>query len=66
MEYLYNIEFHNQVYMSGLLTRPVDRTNPALGAFVWMDRNRRYLIFSGGSIGERSAVHSQAMDARGP
>ena len=47
MEYLSNIEFHNQVDMSGFLTRPVDRTKPALDAFVCMDRNRRYFIFTG-------------------
>ena len=35
--------------MSGLLTRPVDRTKPVLGDFVWMDRNMRYFIFTGGS-----------------
>ena len=47
MAYLSNIELHNRGDMSGLLTRPVDRKNPVLGAFVWMDRNRRYLIFTG-------------------
>ena len=50
MEYLSNIQFHNQGDMCGLLTRPVDRTNPVLGAFVWMDRNRRYFICTGGSM----------------
>ena len=33
MAYLSNIEFQNRGYMSGLLTRPVDRTKPKLGAF---------------------------------
>ena len=46
MAYLSNIEFHNRVDMSGLLTEPVDRTKPVLGAFVWMDRNRQYFIFT--------------------
>ena len=36
--------------MSGLFTRPVNRTKPVLGAFIWMDRNRRYFIFIGGSM----------------
>ena len=48
MAYLSNIEFHNWKNMSGLLTRPVDRTKPLLGAFVWMDQNRQYFIFTGG------------------
>ena len=33
--------------MSGFLTRPVHRTKPVLGAFVWMDWNRRYFVFTG-------------------
>ena len=49
MEYLSNIEFQNWGDMSGFLTRPVYRTNPVLGAFVWMDWNRRYFIFTRGS-----------------
>ena len=48
MAYLSNLEFQNRGDMSGLLTRPVDRTKPVLGNFVWMDYNRRYLIFTGG------------------
>ena len=36
--------------MSGLLTRLVDRTKPVLSEFVWMDRNRWYFIFTGGSM----------------
>ena len=40
----------NQGGMSGLLTRPVDRTKLMLGAFVWMDQNRRCFIFTGGSM----------------
>ena len=50
MVYLSNIEFQKRGDMSGLLTRPVDRTKPVLGAFVWMDRNRRYFICTGGSM----------------
>ena len=50
MAYLSNIEFQNRGDMIGLLTRPVDRTKPVLGAFVWMDRNMRYFIFTGGSM----------------
>ena len=46
LAYLSNIEFHNQGYMSGLLAKPVDSTKLVLGAFVWMDRNRWYLIFT--------------------
>ena len=34
MAYLSNIEYQNWGDMSGLLTRPVDRTNPVLGAFL--------------------------------
>ena len=48
MTYLSNIELYNRGYMSGLLTRPVDRTKPVLGDFVWIYRNRRYFIFTGG------------------
>ena len=47
MAYLSNIEFQNQGDVSGLLTRPVDRAKPVLGAFVWVDQNRRYFIFTG-------------------
>ena len=47
MAYLSNIEFQNWVDMSGLLTMPVDRTNLVLGAFVWMDQNMHYFIFTG-------------------
>ena len=50
MEYLSNIEFQNRGDISGLLTSPVYRTKPVLGAFVWMDQNRRYLIFTGVSM----------------
>ena len=46
MAYLSTIYFQNRGDMSGFLDRPVDRTNPVLGAFFWMDRNRRYLIFT--------------------
>ena len=45
MAYLSNIYFQNRGDMSALLTRPVDRTNPVLGVFVWMDWNRRYFSF---------------------
>ena len=41
MAYLTNIEFNNWGDINGFLTRPVDRTKPVLGAFVWMDRNSR-------------------------
>ena len=50
MACLSNIEFQNWVDTSGLLTRLVDITKPVLGAFVWMDQNRRYCIFNGGSM----------------
>ena len=50
MAYLSNIEFQNWKNMSGSLTRPVDRMKPVLGAFVSVDRNRRYFIFTGGSM----------------
>ena len=50
MVYLSNIEFSNRGDMSGLLTNLVDRTKPVFGAFVWMDWNRRYFIFTGGSM----------------
>ena len=50
MPYLPNIEFQNQGDMSGFLTRPVDRTKPVLGDFVWMDRNRPSFVFTGGSM----------------
>ena len=48
MAYLATIELHNRGDMSGLLTSPVNRTNPVLGDFIWMDRNRRYFLFTGG------------------
>ena len=48
MAYLSNIEFQNQGDMSGLLTRPIDRTKPVLFDFFWMDQNRRYFNFTGG------------------
>ena len=51
MVYLSTIEFHNWGDMSGLLTRPVDTMKPVLGHLFWMDRNRRYFIFTGGIIG---------------
>ena len=47
MAYLSNIYFQTQGDMIGFLTRPVDRTNPVLGDFVWMDRNMRYHILLG-------------------
>ena len=50
MAYLYKIEFQDRKDMIGLLARLVDRTNPVLGAFVWMNHNRRYFIFTGGSM----------------
>ena len=50
MAYLSNIEVYNQGDMSGLLTRPEYRTKPVLGGFVWMYRNMRYFIFTGGSM----------------
>ena len=46
MAYLSNIESQNRGDMSGLLTRPVDRTKLVLGDFFRMDRNRRYFIFT--------------------
>ena len=50
MAYLSNIESQNRGDVSGLLTRPVDSTKPVLGDFFWMDRNRRYFIFTGVSM----------------
>ena len=50
MAYLSNIEFQNWGDMSSFSTRPVDRTKPVLGDFVWMDWNRRYFIFTEGSM----------------
>ena len=50
MMYMSNIEFQNWGDMIGLLVSPVDRTNPVLGAFVWMDLNMWYFIFTGGSM----------------
>ena len=54
--------------MSEFFNGTVDRKKPVLGDFVWMDRNMRYFIFTGGSTdidGERAAVHSHAMEERG-
>ena len=48
MAYLSNIEIHHWGDMRGFLTRLVDSMKLMLGAFVWMDRNRRYFIFTGG------------------
>ena len=50
MSYLSNIEFQNQGDVSVFLNGPVDRTKPVLGDFVCMDQNRRYFIFTGGSM----------------
>ena len=44
MAYLSNIEFQNWGDISGFLTMSVDRTNPVLGAFVWMDRNISLMV----------------------
>ena len=48
MAYPSNIEFQNWGDMSGFLTRTVDRTDPVLGAFVWMDQNMWCFIFTVG------------------
>ena len=48
MAYLSNIEFHTWEDISGLLTRPVDRKNPVLGALALMYQNRPYFIFNWG------------------
>ena len=48
MEYLSNIELQNWGDMSGLLTRPVERTKPVLGDSFWMDWRRLHFIFTGG------------------
>ena len=45
--YLSNINFQNWGDMSIFLTRPVGSTKMVLGDFVWMDWNKRYLIFTG-------------------
>ena len=45
--YLSNIDFQNQGDMSGSLTGLVDRMKPVLGDLFWMDRNMRYLFFTG-------------------
>ena len=50
MTYVSNVEFQNWGDMIGLLTRPVDRMKPVLGAFVSMDRNRWYFFFTGESM----------------
>ena len=50
IEYLSNIYFQNQGDMSVLLTGLVDRMNPVFGDLFWMDRNRRYLFFTGVSM----------------
>ena len=50
MAYMSNIDFHNKGDISGLLTSLVYRTKLVLGDFVWMDRNRWYFIFTGGSM----------------
>ena len=50
MAYISNIEFHNWGDISEFFTRPLDRTKPVLGAFLWMYWNRWYFIFTGGSM----------------
>ena len=50
MKYLSNIGFHNWVDMSVFLTRTVYRTYPVLCASVWKYWNRRYFIFTRGSM----------------
>ena len=46
MAYLSYIELQNRGDISEFFNRPVDRTKPVLSAFVWMDRNMWYLIFT--------------------
>ena len=58
--YLSNIEFQNRGDISGLLTRPVYREKPVLGAFIWMDQNRRYFIFIGVSM-EKGRLHTRIL-----
>ena len=50
MAHLSNIDLQDRGDMSGLLTRPVDRTKSVLGDFAWMDRNKWSFIFTGESI----------------
>ena len=57
MVYLYKILLHNWGDMSGLLNRRVYRSKTLLGAFVCMDRNRRYFIFTGRST-EKGRPHT--------
>ena len=64
--YLSNKEFQNWGDMSGLLTSPLDSMKPVLGASVWMDFQQAVLYFYWGFDGERLAIHSHAMDTRGP
>ena len=66
MAYLPNIELQNLGYMSGFLTRTIDRTKPVLGDLIWMDRNRRYLIFTGGLMGKGRPYTHMRLEARGP
>ena len=63
MAYLSNIELHNWGYMSGLLTRPVDRTKKLLSVFLG-ESEQAVLRFYWGINGERASVHSHAMEAR--
>ena len=48
MACLSKIEFQNRGDMSGLFTRPIDRTKLVLVASVWTDCTRQYFIFTGG------------------
>ena len=65
MAYLSNIELQNWGYISGLLTRPVDRTKPVLGDFVLDGSEQAVSNFYWGVNVERLAVQSYVMEARG-
>ena len=50
MAYISNIHLYNQVDMSGLLDRQIERTKEVLGKFILIYRDKRYFIFTEVSI----------------
>lgn len=50
--YLTSVELHQRGDFLALLSEAVDPLSPAMSAFVWMDRERRYFIATAGSLAE--------------
>jgi hypothetical protein len=50
--YLTSVELHQRGDFLALASDPADELDPAMAAFVWMDRERRYFIATAGSLSE--------------